>query len=185
MDMVTVAMDLLLATLLVAALAYGIKLERKLKALRDSQAGFAEAVQTLDAAAARAEAGLEALRQTTEAAHDELHDRILKARELKAELDKLMVRAERATEDAKTALAAAPERPRLSDSRLADTLARSAEPRASEPRAERPRPSAPPHREAAARPSAPVSRRPAARGLDEDLFETESAPRARAFGVDR
>jgi hypothetical protein len=189
MDVVTITMDLLLATLLVAALAYGFKLERKLKALRDSQAGFAEAVRSLDAAAHRAETGLETLRLTTDAAHDELHDRILKARELKIELDKLIDRAERVQ-------AAAPppapeiERPAPSDygrQRLAE--ARQNEDR----REDRPAFPAPAQRQERPRnlPAAMTkgrdapAKRPAARGLDEDLFET-AAPSARpAFGVDR
>jgi hypothetical protein len=100
MDFVGVGMDLLLAALLLAALAYGVRLERRLKALRDSQAGFAEAVRALDTAAARAEAGLDSLRRAADEAHDGLHDRILKARELKAELERLIARAERAGEAA-------------------------------------------------------------------------------------
>jgi hypothetical protein len=198
MDMVTVAMDLLLATLLVAALLYGIKLERKLKALRESQAGFAEAVRTLDAAAARAEAGLETLRQTTEAAHDELHDRILKARELKTELDKLLTRAERASEEAKAVAAAAPERPALPPlhgegvrREAKDGWGSRSQAPQSDVRDPLPHPgrsrglSLPMKGREGSQPAAPASRRPAARGLDEDLFETEAASRPRAFGVDR
>jgi hypothetical protein len=59
----------------VAALAYGVRLERKLRELRESQAGFAKAVQELDQAAARAEAGLQALKVMTEVAREELADR--------------------------------------------------------------------------------------------------------------
>jgi ABC-type transporter Mla subunit MlaD len=186
MDVVTITMDLLLATLLVAALAYGFKLERKLKALRDSQAGFAEAVRSLDTAASRAEAGLETLRLTTDAAHDELHDRILKARELKAELDKLIDRAERVQ-------AAAPppapeiERPAPSDygrQRLAESRLNEDRPAPFPTPAQRPeRPRSLPAAMTKGR-DAPA-KRPADRGLDEDLFET-AAPRARpASGVDR
>ena len=95
-DYVGPAIEGLLVVLLIAALLYGMRLEKKLKALRDTQAGFAEAVRMLDQAAARAETGLDTLRRTAEDAHDGLHSRITKARELKAELEDLVARAERA-----------------------------------------------------------------------------------------
>ena len=54
MSLIAVALNLLLAVLLVVALGFGWRLERRLKALRDSHAGFAKAVADLDQAAARA-----------------------------------------------------------------------------------------------------------------------------------
>jgi hypothetical protein len=96
MDLVTISLDLLLAALLVAALAYGVRLEKRLKGLRDGQAAFAQAVRDLDAAATRASAGLEQLQLAGEEARDGLHDRILKAREARADLERLISRAERA-----------------------------------------------------------------------------------------
>lgn len=95
MDLVTISLDLLLAMLLIAALAYGVRLERRLKALRDGHAVFAQAVRELDQSVLRAEAGLDQLRKAGEEARDGLHDRILKAREAKAELERLINRAER------------------------------------------------------------------------------------------
>lgn len=95
MDLITVSLDLLLVTLLVAALAYGVRLERRLKALRDGHTVFAQAVRELDQSVLRAEAGLDQLRKAGEEARDGLHDRILKAREAKAELERLINRAER------------------------------------------------------------------------------------------
>jgi len=95
MDLVTVSLDLLLAMLLIAALAYGVRLERRLKALREGHAVFAQAVRELDQSVLRAEAGLDQLRRAGEEARDGLHDRILKAREIKAELERLINRAER------------------------------------------------------------------------------------------
>ena len=51
-------MDAVLMLLLVAAVGYGVKLERKLTALRAGQLAFAQAVTDLNAAAGRAEAAL-------------------------------------------------------------------------------------------------------------------------------
>ena len=96
MDFIAPAIEGVLVVLLIAALLYGMRLEKKLKALRDTQAGFAEAVRMLDQAAARAENGLDTLRRTAEDTHDGLHSRITKARELKTELEGLVARAERA-----------------------------------------------------------------------------------------
>lgn len=204
MDLVTIGLDLLLAVLLVAALAYGVRLERRLKTLRDGQLAFVQSVRDLDAAVLRAETGLDQLRLAGEEARDGLHDRILKAREAKAELERLVARAERqaAAEPParieRAAPAAEPETPR----------ARSTPPR----RAADPAPAAPPERAAErvvsailslgdfdrlseplrgpirepllARepllepaPERPSSRRP--RGLDEDLFDLP-APAASA-----
>ncbi len=95
MDLVTVSLDLLLAALLIAALAYGVRLERRLKALRDGHAVFAQAVRELDQSVLRAEAGLDQLRKAGEEARDGLHDRILKARDASAELERMLARAER------------------------------------------------------------------------------------------
>lgn len=55
-------MDAVLMLLLVAAVGYGVKLERKLTALRAGQLAFAQAVTDLNAAAGRAEAALATLR---------------------------------------------------------------------------------------------------------------------------
>ena len=54
MSIIGLVMNLLLAGLLFAALVMGWRLNRRLKALRDSHDGFAIAVRELNAAAARA-----------------------------------------------------------------------------------------------------------------------------------
>jgi len=87
-------LDAVLMLLLVAALGYGVRLERKLAALRQGQADFAKAVGELNAAAGRAEAALGSLRVASQET-DLLHDRILKAQALKLELETLTARAER------------------------------------------------------------------------------------------
>ncbi|MGA0544133.1 DUF6468 domain-containing protein [Brevundimonas sp. VNH65] len=93
--MIGVVLDAVLMLLLVAALAYGLRLERKLTALREGQLAFAGAVGELNAAAGRAQSALADLRAAGEDA-DLLHDRIIKARTLKTELETLMSRMERA-----------------------------------------------------------------------------------------
>lgn len=84
-------LDGVLMLLLVAALGYGVRLERKLTALREGQQAFASAVTDLNAAAGRAEAALASLRASGQET-DLLHDRIIKAREVKAQLESLIAR---------------------------------------------------------------------------------------------
>jgi len=84
-------LDGVLMLLLVAALGYGVRLEKKLSALRAGQQAFATAVTELNAAAGRAEAALASLRASGQET-DLLHDRIIKAREVKAQLEALIAR---------------------------------------------------------------------------------------------
>lgn len=93
MSLIAVALQGLLAVLLLVALVFGWRLERKLKALRDAQSGFAKAVADLDGAAQRAEQGLADLRAATDEASERLADRIDKAKALAAQLDERMSRA--------------------------------------------------------------------------------------------
>jgi hypothetical protein len=90
--MTAMILDGVLMILLVAALAYGVRLEKKLSALRAGQQAFASAVADLNAAAGRAESALASLRASGQET-DLLHDRIVKAREVKAQLEALMARA--------------------------------------------------------------------------------------------
>ena len=89
--MTGIVLDAILMLLLVAALGYGVRLEKKLAALRAGQLAFAGAVTELNAAAGRAEAALGSLRAASQET-DMLHDRIIKARELKQQLEALMAR---------------------------------------------------------------------------------------------
>ncbi|MBI1686085.1 DUF6468 domain-containing protein [Caulobacter hibisci] len=93
MSLIAVALQVFLAVLLMVALVFGWRLERKLKALRDAQAGFGKAVADLDNAAQRAEQGLADLRAATDEASEYLADRIEKAKFLAAQLDDRMTRA--------------------------------------------------------------------------------------------
>lgn len=85
-------LDGVLMLLLVAALGYGVRLESKLSALRAGQQAFASAVADLNTAAGRAETALASLRASGQET-DLLHDRIVKAREVKAQLESLIARA--------------------------------------------------------------------------------------------
>ena len=93
MSLIGLAMNALLAALLLAALMMGWRLNRRLKALRDSHEGFAAAVTDLNAAAARAEQGLADLRAATDEAVDLLADRIEKGRSLAMKLERLVEHA--------------------------------------------------------------------------------------------
>ena len=93
--MIGIVLDSVLMLLLVAAIGYGVRLEKKLSALRAGQLAFAGAVNELNTAVGRAQSALSDLRVAGEDA-DLLHDRIVKARTLKGELETLMSRMERA-----------------------------------------------------------------------------------------
>ena len=90
--MIGIVLDAVLMLLLVAAIGYGVRLEKKLTALRAGQLAFAGAVTELNQAAGRAENALVSLRLSGEEA-DLLHDRLMKAREVKAQLEVLIARA--------------------------------------------------------------------------------------------
>jgi chromosome segregation ATPase len=93
MSLIGLAMNGLLAVLLLAALVVGLRLNRRLQALRDSHEGFADAVSELNQAAARAEQGLADLRAATDEATDMLADRIEKGRQLAMKLERLVEHA--------------------------------------------------------------------------------------------
>ncbi len=97
--MTGIILDSVLMLLLVAALGYGVRLERKLAALRAGQLAFASAVTELNTAASRAEAALASLRSSGQET-DLLHDRIVKGRALKAELEGVINRGRGLAPDA-------------------------------------------------------------------------------------
>ena len=127
MSQVGLLLDGVLILLLVMALVYGLKLEKKLKALRDGQTGFAKAVAELNGAAIRAEQGLGALRQAA-AETEELHGRVTAARVLKVELETLIARAERLGAQPRPAASQPPPRPAPRPEASAPTLAETAAP---------------------------------------------------------
>ena len=121
MSMAVIALNGILVALLLAALAFGWRLERRLKALKDSHDSFARAVADLDTAAARAEQGLSDLRAATDEAAETLSDRIEAARGLAARLERGVEMADRPRAGGAERLA--PERlapERLTVDRIAD-----------------------------------------------------------------
>lgn len=92
MSPIAVGLDLILIALLLAALAYGARLNKRLKALRDTQAGFAQAALSLDAAIARAETGLADLRGLAAGSDGALAERIEEARAATKRLEVALAR---------------------------------------------------------------------------------------------
>lgn len=95
MSLTNIIMDVILMALLVAALVFGMRLDKRLKALRAAHEGFAKAVHDLDDAAIRAHASLKELRGHADESQDLLHGRILAARDVLQKLDMQVTRAER------------------------------------------------------------------------------------------
>ena len=103
MSPVAFSLELLLAVLLVATLAFGFRLEGKLRALREGQVNFMKAMSELDGAAARTQAGLEMLRQATDEAQGDLLHQIEAARTAAITLEQLTSDAELAAKRAEAA----------------------------------------------------------------------------------
>ncbi len=95
MNMTSLIMEMVLMALLVVALLFGWRLDKRLKALRAAHEGFAQAVHDLDNAAIRAHNSLKELRGHADESQDLLHGRILAAREVLQKLDMQVARAER------------------------------------------------------------------------------------------
>jgi hypothetical protein len=169
--MISIGLNLILGMLLTCALILGVRLEKRLRGLRQGHADFAKAVGELDQAAGRTETSLAALRAGTEAAKSELASRIDQARIACQRLEKLSAEAERIADrplplahpvTAPAALATAP-----------SAFAR--------PEPEALRPAAPIQTRPAPAPATPRSR---ARLIDDDLFSMEPPPPARKAGIE-
>lgn len=162
--MISIGLNMILGVLLFCALILGLRLERKLRGLRDSHADFAKAVGELDQAAGRTEHSLAALRAGTETAKNEVASRIDQARIACQRLEKLVADADKAAD-------------RLAAQPLA-LIDRAPPPRAAAP----PQPPAPAP-SAIARPEPeflrPAPSRSRARMIDDDLFDHAPAPAAR------
>lgn len=172
MSVTALALNGFLAILLLVALGFGVRLERRLKALRDSHEGFAKAVADLDRAAMRAEQGLADLRAATDEAADSLADRIDQAKALAAQLDERlnrpMVTPPPPAAPTRPAARPEPEAPaetarRLRAEDFEKLLAREAR---------IPRTAPPP----AARPSSPKETPRSRARMDDDLFEGPDDP---------
>jgi hypothetical protein len=106
MSMANAIMDLVLMVLLLAALGFGVRLDKRLKALRAGQEAFANAVRDLDAAAIRAHNSLRELRADADESQELLHGRVMAAREALNRLESQIARAERAQIDLDKGLSA-------------------------------------------------------------------------------
>ena len=89
MSPISIGLNLLLAVLLGLTLWLGLRLNRRLTALREGQLQFAAAVADLDRAAARAERGLAELRMAGDETLELLSGRVEKGRELAIRLERL------------------------------------------------------------------------------------------------
>jgi hypothetical protein len=99
-------MNVVLIGLLIAALWFGVRLDKKLKALRGAHEGFAKAVGDLDQAAIRAHQSLKQLRADGDESQELLHGRIVAARDLLMKLETQAGRADKAQADMERHLAA-------------------------------------------------------------------------------
>lgn len=173
--MISIGLNLILGMLLCCALVLGVRLERKLRGLRNSHTDFARAVGELDQAAARTETSLQALRAGTETAKSELASRIDQARIACQRLEKLTAEADRAASQPLALAHPAP--PMAAPLASAKTgMSAFARPQAGALGPEMLRPAAPVQTRPAPAP-APVRSR--ARLLDDDLFSLEPPPPAR------
>lgn len=170
MSLAALCLNGFLATLLMAALVLGLRLDKKLKGVRDGQNAFVLAVSELNAAAAKAQAALADLRAATDEATDTLGGRISRGREVADRLEKLVNRAEGVgarsmgqAQPAASAPQAGPRDPADLASGLAALLARM------DGGDEAPRAPAAVRQQALARPASPPMR--ARRNeIDDDLF---------------
>lgn len=185
MSIIGIAMNLILAALLLAAMGVGIRLNRRLTALRDSHQDFETAVRDLNMAAQRAEQGLADLRAATDEATDMLSDRIEKGRALATKLERLVSAApelpktflSERSQPARAMPAAMPVRETAADQRLAALLtAARARIEAENANVTAPRPDEEPRVGRAPLPGRRVA------AFDEDLFEDEPATTGRFAG---
>ncbi len=86
MNIPSLSLELGLGALLVAALIYSVRLDRKLHAMRDGQSELAQIVREFHQAASRAENGVRTLKQASESAGAQLDQQINQARALCDEL---------------------------------------------------------------------------------------------------
>jgi hypothetical protein len=94
MTLFAFALNCFLALLLLAAMMVGLRLERRLKGMRDSHEGFARAAADLNLAIARAEGGLAEMRAALKDAEETLTERVDEARAAAKKLEAAMQRAQ-------------------------------------------------------------------------------------------
>lgn len=154
MSLVALTLNLTLGVLLACAMMLGLRLDRRLKALRESHLSFAKAVSELDQASLRTQAGLAELKATAEGVRADLAEQLHNARVLSERLVKLTGEADAKAQALTKARAALPS--------LTKTMA--ARPAVLNGIADSPTPGAAP----------PVRSRPS---VDDELFESAGVAR--------
>jgi hypothetical protein len=94
MTAIAFTLNCLLVFLLLAAMMVGLRLEKRLRGLRDSHKGFAQAALDLNAAIARAENGLGDMRKALHEAEETLTERVDEARAAARKLEAAMQKAQ-------------------------------------------------------------------------------------------
>ncbi len=108
MSLVALILNLSLGVLLACAMMLGLRLDRRLRALRESHLGFAKAVSELDQASLRTQAGLAELKATAEGVRADLDQQLNNARMLSERLVKLTGEADAKAQALTKARAALP-----------------------------------------------------------------------------
>lgn len=100
--------DVIVIALLGATIFYAFRLERRLSNMRNAQAAFADVIRELNAAAARAEAGVQGLKAAATSSGQALDEKVKRARSLADELELLLQSGERLGQRLETARPAMP-----------------------------------------------------------------------------
>ena len=101
--------DGIVIALLAATIFYAYRLERKLEGLRTAQAAFADVIRDLNAAAIRAESGVQGLKSAAESSGQALDDRIKRARSASEDLTRLLLAGQRLTQPQREPARTAPQ----------------------------------------------------------------------------
>ena len=91
----SLAIDIVFVALLAATIVFAFRLERRLASLRGTKDQLAAVIRDLNAAAARAEAGIQGLRGAAETAGASLEERVRHARALNNDLTVLVQTGQR------------------------------------------------------------------------------------------
>ena len=91
----SLAIDIVFVTLLVTTIVFAFRLERRLASLRGTKDQLAAVIGDLNAAAARAEAGIQGLRGAAETTGAALEERVRRARALNDDLTLLVQTGQR------------------------------------------------------------------------------------------
>jgi len=108
---ITLVIDAIVIALLGATIFYAFRLERRLEAMRSTQASLAKVIVELNTAAARAEAGIQGLKATAQSSGHVLDEKIKRARAIADELSFLVQTGDRLGHRIETSRQAPAQRP--------------------------------------------------------------------------